>query len=68
MKIKIDFVEANNYLNDIFQGIDDTILTICGEELKQILIDDYFNGADMAVEYIGYCLEGEYFTFDIKSN
>lgn len=64
MRIRIDFAEANNYLFDPIRNINPIVMSVYGEELKQILIDDYFNGADLAVNYIGYSLDNEYFEFD----
>lgn len=71
MRIRLDFAEANKFL---FESFDFTIvnspqlMNILGEELKQILIDDYFNGADNAVNYLGYSLDNEYFEFDLIPN
>ena len=69
-RIKINFVEAVNYTFEskwFYQWYIDA-MNKAGEELKQILIDDYFNGADMAVSYLGYSLDNEYFEFDLNPN
>ena len=71
MRIRIDFAEANNYLFEPFDFNivnSPALMNVLGEELKQILIDDYFNGADNAVNYLGYSLDNEYFEFDLIPN
>lgn len=71
MRIRIDFAEANKYL---FEPFDFNIINspalmeILGKELEQVLIDDYFSGADKAVIFIGYSLDNEYFEFDLIPN
>ncbi len=68
MRIRIDFTEAvkQTFLRDWFYKTNNTeLMNITGEEIKQIIIDDYFNGADLAVVYIGYSLDNEYFEFDL---
>ncbi len=73
MRIKIDFAEANKYLG-VELMIQDNIklagemYNIIGDELAIIMNDDYFNGADNAVLYIGYSLDNEYFEFDLIPN
>lgn len=81
MRIKISFYESAGYTCESIEnfirinpnngnkeltifGIADTI----GNELKQILIDYYFNGADMAINYLGYSLDDEYFEFELIPN
>lgn len=69
MRIKIDFKEAVKYTFSgtwFYQRRYIDAMENAGEEIKQILIDDYFNGADLAVIYIGYSLAGEYFEFDLN--
>ena len=78
MRIRIDFYESAGYT---FESIENfirinpntgnkefTVLGIAdiiGDELKQVLIDDYFNGSDFAVNYIGYSLDNEYFELEL---
>lgn len=78
MRVYIMFHEAANYAFDSIEnyirhdafgqkyltviGID----SIIGDELKQILIDDYFNGAELAVNYIGADLDKGHFIFDLN--
>lgn len=68
MRIRIDFAEAFNYTFEIPQGINPDVLNAAGKELENILIEDYFNGADKAVIYLGYSPDNEYFEFDLMSN
>ena len=63
MRIKIDFADARNYVN-----MQDKFLNDCGEDLKQVIIEDYFNGAELAVNYLGYYLIEEYFEFELMPN
>lgn len=68
MRIRIDFVDAFKYTFEIPQGINPDKLNGAGKELENILIEDYFNGADKAVIYLGYSLDNEYFEFELMSN
>lgn len=68
MRIRIDFAEANNFLFEPICITYPVVLVTYGDELKQILIDDYFNGADMAVIYLGCSLDNEYFEFELIPN
>ena len=81
MRIQITFYESAGYT---FESIENFIrinpngnnkeftvrgiADIIGEELKQILIHVYSNGADLAVNYLGYSLDNEYFEFDLIAN
>lgn len=68
MRIRLDFAEANKYLFEPFDFNivnSSALMNILGEELKQVLIDDYFNGSDFAVNYIGYSLDNEYFELEL---
>jgi len=78
MRIRIGFYESAGYT---FESIENfirinpntgnkefTVLGIAdiiGDELEQVLIDDYFNGWDSAVNYIGYSLDNEYFELEL---
>lgn len=81
MRIQISFYTSGDYTFDNIENyirvnpcngkkeftVQDIGNTL-GEELKQVLIDDYFSGADNAVVYLGYSLELEYFEFDLIPN
>lgn len=79
MRIRISFSEAGNYtfenpenfISNIFTGKKIGIhskLDEIGKQLMDIIHEDYFNGADSAVSYIGYSLEYEYYEFDLIPN
>lgn len=70
MRIRIDFAEAVKYTFEgkwFYQRYID-LMNETGKELENILIEDYFNGADMAVNYIGYSLDNECFEFELIPN
>ena len=70
MRIRIDFADAAKYVFD--NGFRDSnnpvVLNATGKEIESILAEDYFNGADKAVIYIGYSLDNEYFELDLIPN
>ena len=69
MRIRIDFAEADKFLFVAnIPSESSTLMEILGKELEQVLIDDYFSGADKAVIFIGYSLDNEYFEFDLIPN
>ena len=58
MRINIDFVEMNQYIDNM----EDANLS---EIMVNMIQDNYFNGADSAVIYIGYNTDKEQFEFDL---
>lgn len=84
MRIRIDFADANKHINifEILNTLEDNDsgninsdnivdsedIDKKGFELKDILTNNYFNGADDAVEYIGYDPYNEYFEFELIPN
>ena len=67
MQIQITFTEAvkNTFEAKWFYQRDIDAMNKTGEELQQILIDDYFNGMELAVKYKGYSLDLELFYFEL---
>lgn len=68
MRIKIDFSEAAKHVFQMPQGINLDKLNSIGYELKDIVCEEYFNGADLAGVYIGLSIENEYFEFELIPN
>ena len=81
MRIRIDFYDASKSGEIDPTAVVDTYdedkhnwedvrktLDNMGEILKDQLINDYFNGADAAVVYLGFDLDCEYFEFDLIPN
>lgn len=79
MRIKIGFCEASNLLNvDISGELDkvkedewgeiDSILGKYTKELSEYIIDNYFNGAELAIESGGFSWFEESFEFIIMPN
>lgn len=58
MRINIDFVEMNQYIDNM----EDANLS---EIMVNMIQDNYFNGADSAIIYIGYNIDKEQFEFDL---
>ena len=58
MRINIDFVEMNQYIDNM----EDSNLS---EIMVNMIQDYYFNGADSAIIYIGYNADKEQFEFDL---
>lgn len=70
MRIYVSFYDSANYTFESAESNRNnlTILHRIGNELKEILITDYFNGADKAVEFIGVSRDKEIFEFEIIPN
>jgi len=82
MRINIDFSQAVKYTFDskwfnkvsLFRINGDSrliqydVMAEIGNELKDVLIEDYFNGADLAVKYMGFSIDNEEFEFELMSN
>jgi hypothetical protein len=79
MHIKIDFCEASNLLNaDISGELDkvkedewgeiDSILGKYTKELAEYIIENYFNGAELAIKSGGFSWFEEEFEFEIMPN
>lgn len=80
MRIKIDFCEASNLLNadisgelDKLDGDDeweeiDSILGKYTKELSEYIIENYFNGAELAIKSGGFSWFEEEFIFIIMPN
>ena len=58
MRINIDFMEMNQYIDNM----EDPNLS---EVIVNYIQDNYFNGADNAVIYIGYNADKEQFEFEL---
>jgi hypothetical protein len=79
MHIKIDFCEASNLLNaDISGELDkvkedewgeiDCILGKYTKDLSEYIIENYFNGAELAIKSGGFSWFEEEFEFEIMPN
>ena len=79
MRIKIDFCEASNLLNADISGElyevkedewskIDSILGKYTKELSEYIIENYFNGAELAIKSGGFSWFEEYFEFIIMPN
>ena len=64
MRIQITFSEAAKYLPEPL----DANLEKVGEELESHIADAYFNGADLAIRFMGYSTDDEVFYFEMYSN
>lgn len=71
MRIKISFYDSADYTSEAAENfirhdnVNHYMLEKIGGELKDILIEDYFNGADNAVIYMGYSLAKKEFEYGI---
>lgn len=71
MRIKIDFAEAVKYTFEAYWYYNrnsSELMNNVGAELVNIIQEDYFNGADKAVIYLGYSIDNEYFEFELIPN
>ena len=70
MRIYVSFYESANYTFESAESNRNNLETLyrIGNEIKEILITDYFNGADKAVEFIGVSRDKEIFEFEIIPN
>lgn len=84
MRIRIDFYDScKSYGESVWAAIDirdsyneeennfeevKVKLDNLGEGIKNHLNDNYFNGADNAVRYMGFDLDAEYFEYEIMPN
>lgn len=77
MEISVSFYEASNYTSKHAEMLGYACrsnpnriqeLHDLGYELQEIMIQGFFNGAEMAVEYRGANIDKEEFTFKLKAN
>ena len=71
MRINISFNEAAKYTFEsswYYKRNDSELMNNTGAELVNIIQEDYFNGADKAVLYIGYSNTRECFEFELIPN